>query len=168
MAGQEAEALSCIKTAQALNPNNASCQTAMAMVCLFQKVPDGALMEHSARAAIRLNPRDPRASMNHFMAGLGEWVKNGFQFSDGVLQSYKTACTHQNATWFIFLSAAMTTAHIGETDLVQTYLDKAQALNPGLTMETYRTAFVFPAWPEWFEYNRADLEALVELGLSRE
>jgi len=167
-AGQEAEAMSCIKTAQALNPNNASCQNAMALICLFQKVPDGALMAKSARAAIRLNPRDPRVFMFHFMAGLGEWANNGYQFSGGVLQSYKAACTHQNTTWFVFMSAALTAAHIDDTDLAQTYLNEALALNPGLTMENYRTAFVFPVWPEWFEYNRADLETLVELGLPRE
>lgn len=60
MTGEETEAMSCIKTAKALNPNNASCHHAMAMVCLFQKSPDAARIEESARAAIKLSPRDPR------------------------------------------------------------------------------------------------------------
>jgi len=168
MTGDEPEAMSCIKTAQALNPNNAACHYAMAMVCLFQKSPDGALMEHSARAAIRLSPRDPRVFLYHFMAGVGEWVKNDFQHTEGSMQSYSEACTQPNADWYVYLSAAAACAIRGKTDHAQAFLNKALAHNPGLTVETYRTTFLHPAWPEWFEHSRPELEILVNLGLPRE
>ena len=166
--GDETEAMSCIETALALNPNNASCHNGMSLVCLFQKSPDGARMEQSARTAIRLSPRDPRAFTFQFMAGVGESVKNNFRTSEGVIQSYRDACTHPNTDWFVYLAAATAFVNIGEADQARTYLNKALARKTDLTMETYRTAFVFPAWPEWFEHNRADLEKLVELGLPRD
>ncbi len=138
------------------------------MVCVFQKTPDGAGIEKSSRTAIRLSPRDPRVFTFHFTAAVGESIKNGFQNSEGVIQSYRDACTHPNTDWYVYLGAALTHVNIGETDHAQTYLNKALARKMDLTMDTYRTAFVFPAWPAWFEHNRADLETLVELGLPRE
>lgn len=168
IASEESEAMSSVERAQALNPNNAFCRYAMAMVCMFQKQPDAARLETSARAAVRLSPRDPTVFMYQYMAGVGEWVRNDFQPTEGVLQSYRDACSHQNTDWFVYLGAATSFAFVGQADPAQTYLNKALARNPSLTMETYRTAFPHPAWPEWFEQNRTGLETLVDMGLPRE
>ena len=168
MIGEESEAMSSLKTAMALNPNNPSCHHGMAMVCLFQKAPDAALMEQSARAAIRLSPRDPRIFLYQFLAGVGAWIKNDFQTTPEVLLAHREACNHSNTDWFVYVATAVASANLGETDLARTYLNKAQARNPDLTMEVYRTAFPHPAWPEWFEKSRNDLETLVDLGLARE
>lgn len=168
MAGEEIEAMSCVETAQALNPNSAFCRHAIAMVCLYQKSPDGVRMETNARAAVRLSPREPTAFMYHFLIGVGKWIKNDFEYSADQLQSYRNACAHQNADWFVFLIAATSYASIGETRLAQLCLDKALARNPSTTVETYRTAFPFPAWPEWFKKMQIDVDTLVELGLPRE
>jgi len=168
MTGDETQAMSCIETAQALNPNNASCRFAMAMVCLFQRQPDAARMKESACAAIRLNPRDPRVFLYHYLAAAGEWVMNDFQTTEGVVQSYRDACNHPNTDWFVYLGAATAFANVGEIETARSYLNKALARNPDLTMENYRTAFSHPAWPEWFEKARAELEMLVEMGLPRE
>lgn len=102
------------------------------------------------------------------MAGVGEWAKNDFQSTEGVFQSYRDACNHANTDWFVYLGAATTSANMGKLDVARTNLNKALARNPSLTMEVYKRAFPFPAWPEWFEHSRPDLEVLVELGLPRD
>ena len=165
--GNEEEAISCAERAIALNPNNASCHHAMAMVNMFLMNPNGSRMAKSERAAILLSPRDPQVFLFHFMAGVGEWVEADFQITDSVLAAYREACLHQNADWFVFLATATSCANRGMADAAAGYLGKAQERLPNLSVELYRTSLRHPAWPEWFEKSRADLEKLVELGLPR-
>lgn len=166
--GNEEEAISCAERAIALNPNNASCHHALAMVNLFLEEPNGARMARSEREAIRLSPRDPQVFLFHFMAGVGEWVAADFEVTDGTLKAYREACRHQNADWFVFLAAAAHCAHRDMNDAAVGYLGKAQERMPNLSVELYRTSLRHPAWPLWFEKSRAGLEKLVVLGLPRE
>ncbi len=166
--GNEEEAFSSAQKAIALNPNNASCYHAMAMVELFSQQPDGVRIAQSERAAIRLSPRDPQIFMFHFMVGVGLWSEADFEVTDHVLAAYREACRHQNADWFVFLAAANSSINRGLTDAAVSYLGKAMERLPCLSMEFYETSFRFPAWPLWFEKSRDDLEQLVELGLPRD
>ena len=166
--GKEEEAISAVERAVALNPNNADCHHGMAMTILFQAQPDGARMSECERTAIRLNPRDPRIFLYHFMVGVGEWVENDFQNTDEALAAYREVCRQQNAGWFVFVGAAGACADHGLTDAAQSYLNKARELQPGLSVELYRTSFQHPSWPLWFEKSHAILEKLVELGLPRD
>jgi hypothetical protein len=84
------------------------------------------------------------------------------------LQLYRDACNHRNTDWSVYLGGAMTHANMGETDLARSYLNRAMARNPGLTMEIYQRIFSYPAWPECGEHFRTELETLVELGLPLE
>lgn len=168
MGGDVSEGMACIEKAVALNPNNATCHHAMAMACLFQDSPDAALMENSSRAAIRLSPRDPRAFIHHYLAGVGAWVGAGYEYTEATLRDFRNACSFQNADWYVLLGAAAAFAATGEADHARSYLRRAIAWNPQVSLEAYRRNFFNPAWETWFEQMRPELEKLVELGLPRE
>lgn len=166
--GHEEEALSSSQQAISLNPNNAACYHARAMVEVNSLYPDGYLITQNEREAIRRSPRDPQIFMFHFMAGAGHWVAADYETTSDVLDAYQEACRHHNADWFVFMVTATACINRGMTEEAARYLDKAMERLPTLTLEFYRTSFRHPSWPSWFEKIRDDLEQLVGLGLPRE
>ena len=55
--------MASVERALALNPNNAQCHNAKAMVCLYQDPIDGEGMKQASLHALRISPKDPRATL---------------------------------------------------------------------------------------------------------
>ncbi|SDE56433.1 adenylate/guanylate cyclase [Ruegeria marina] len=167
ISGDPSDGMAAVKRALALNPNNAQCHYAMCMVTLFDPDTDGELMLRSAEAAIKLSPKDPRATMCYFLSAIGRWVMDEFVPSDEYLGDLETACRYNNAPWFAFMICAVACAKRGFTEKARKYLSAALERRPELTKENYRKAFLHPSWPDWYEYDLDALETLVGLGLPR-
>ncbi len=168
MAGEPRVGSASVNRALALNPNNVQCHYAMCMVSLFDPATDGDLMLRSAQECLKLNPKDPRATMYYFFSALGRWVENGLVPDDAYIADMEAACRYTNAPWFVFMICAVGCVRMGFTDRARKHLSAALQRRPELTKDNYRDAFLQPSWPEWYEKDLDALERLVELGLPRD
>ncbi|WP_282169263.1 adenylate/guanylate cyclase domain-containing protein [Ruegeria atlantica] len=168
IAGEPRDGSVSVNHALALNPNNVQCHYAMCMVNLFDNAIDGNLMHSSGQECLKLNPKDPRATMYHFFSALGRWVKNGLVPDDAYIAEMEAACRYTNAPWFVFMICAVGCVRMGFTDRATKHLSAALQRRPELTKENYRHAFLQPSWPDFYENDLDALETLVELGLPRD
>lgn len=168
IAGEPADGMTAVDRAVALNPNNAQCHYARSMVCLYQPSPDGLMMQTGCQAALQLSPKDPMATMFHFLIGLGAATANGYHPSERSVEELETACSFQNTPWFVFMNCAVSLIRIGRKDSAGKYLAKALQARPGLSVAAYLAAFPMPIWQVWCAADRDALEELTKMGLPRE
>ncbi len=168
MAGREGDATEALDRAEQLNPNNAILQFARTHACMFQQDPDTYKMEHAARAALKLSPKDPLAWGFWFNLGNALFMRDFDLGNPEILEIFETASRFPNADYLTFMAMALFHAESGRTEEASHYLELAMKRYPPLSLAHWRTAFHFPTFPRWLETQKGALETLVDLGLPRE
>ena len=161
------EANEALDRAYALNANNAYLFFVRAQTCMYQPEIDHDGMEAAASEALALNPSDPSAWAFHYFLAVARWTRD---LDSGYLDAkepIEAACKFPRVEYFPWLSNAIVNLRIGNTKAARHCVEQAMAINPELTVESYRTQLQFPSWPTLFETMRPDLEALSEYGLPR-
>lgn len=103
MKGDDDAARAAIDAALALNANHPGCHHGMALVQLFSKNPDCALMVKHAERALKLSTKDPTAHVMVFMVANGYLLKS-YDFADpDFAEAVLAASRYQGADFYVFL-----------------------------------------------------------------
>ncbi len=167
LAGREQDATEALDRAERLNANNAILHFARTHACLFQQDPDTHRMEHAARTAMKLSPKDPLAWGFWFQLGNALLLRDFDLSNPTTVSAYEAACQYPNADYVAFLAMALSQADRGQPEEARYYLEQALDRYPPLTLAHWRTVLRFPTARKYYDVQRPALETLVELGLPR-
>ncbi len=136
LAGEHAPAMSAIDRALALNPNSAQAWSVRGWVLGWQNRPDAAIKAH--QEAIRLSPLDPLAysstgglAFAHMEAGRYE---EAIEWADRTLHSQPRYIPAMRIRLVCL-------AFLGRADETNDWLKRVLAVQPGLTIATWRASF---------------------------
>lgn len=170
MKGDDAVARSAIDAALALNPNHPGCHHGMALVQLYSRDPDGALMVKHAKSALRLSPKDPTAHAMAFMVANGHLLES-YDFADpDFAEAVLAASRYQGADYYVFLQAGTAMIAQSREDEARAFIAEAMKRRPDMTMAKYWASFHFPVKDRLFRINdeNGNSEKMIALGLPRD